>query len=87
MKKLVANAQTPWPQIFLIRNLYHSYGFVPMQKILQEEKWILPRGVEISQVSIFQKPIYRSLNLCHPSIHMYTGLPLQTGLRVYNWLI
>ncbi|KAM6211439.1 E3 ubiquitin-protein ligase rnf213-alpha-like [Sarcoramphus papa] len=49
MKKLVANAQTPWPQIFLIRNLYNNYGFIPMQKILQAEKWILPRGVEISQ--------------------------------------
>ncbi|KAM9300337.1 E3 ubiquitin-protein ligase rnf213-alpha-like [Morus bassanus] len=49
MKKLVANAQTPWPQIFLIRNLCNSYGFNPMQKILQAEKWILPRGVEISQ--------------------------------------
>ncbi|XP_029898687.1 E3 ubiquitin-protein ligase rnf213-alpha-like isoform X1 [Aquila chrysaetos chrysaetos] len=49
MKKLVANAQTPWPQIFLIRNLYNNYGFIPMQKILQAEKWILPRGVENSQ--------------------------------------
>ncbi|XP_009475166.1 PREDICTED: E3 ubiquitin-protein ligase RNF213-like [Nipponia nippon] len=49
MKKLVATAQTPWPQIFLIRNLCNNYGFIPMQKILQAEKWILPRGVEISQ--------------------------------------
>ncbi|XP_074938739.1 E3 ubiquitin-protein ligase rnf213-alpha-like isoform X2 [Phalacrocorax aristotelis] len=49
MKKLVANAKTPWPQIFLIRNLCNSYGFNQMQKILQAEKWILPRGVEISQ--------------------------------------
>ncbi|PKU43384.1 hypothetical protein llap_6310 [Limosa lapponica baueri] len=49
MKKLVANAETPWPQVFLIRNLYNNYGFISMQKILQTEKWILPRGVEISQ--------------------------------------
>ncbi|XP_074996114.1 E3 ubiquitin-protein ligase rnf213-alpha-like isoform X2 [Calonectris borealis] len=49
MKKLVANAPTPWPQIFLIRNLYNNYGFIPMQKILQAETWILPRGVEIPQ--------------------------------------
>ncbi|XP_074672203.1 E3 ubiquitin-protein ligase rnf213-alpha-like isoform X1 [Strix aluco] len=49
MKKLVAKAQTPWPQIFLIRNLCNNYGFIPMQKILQTEKWILPRGLEISQ--------------------------------------
>ncbi|XP_014821245.1 PREDICTED: E3 ubiquitin-protein ligase RNF213-like [Calidris pugnax] len=49
MKKLVENAETPWPQVFLIRNLYNNYGFISMQKILQTEKWILPRGVEISQ--------------------------------------
>ncbi|XP_056183966.1 E3 ubiquitin-protein ligase rnf213-alpha-like isoform X3 [Falco biarmicus] len=49
MKKLVVNAQTPWPQIFLIKNLHNNYGFMPMQEILQAEKWILPRGVEISQ--------------------------------------
>ncbi|XP_026713188.1 E3 ubiquitin-protein ligase rnf213-alpha-like [Athene cunicularia] len=49
MKKLVAKAQTPWPQIFLIRNLCNNYGFIQMQKILQTEKWILPRGLQISQ--------------------------------------
>ncbi|XP_065501150.1 E3 ubiquitin-protein ligase rnf213-alpha-like [Caloenas nicobarica] len=49
MKKLVANAQTPWPQTFLIRNLYNNYGFIALQKILQAEEWILPRGVEVSQ--------------------------------------
>ncbi|XP_009952271.1 PREDICTED: E3 ubiquitin-protein ligase RNF213-like [Leptosomus discolor] len=49
MKKLVENAQTPWPQTFLIENLCHNYGFIPMQKILQAEKWILPTGVEISE--------------------------------------
>ncbi|KAM6093566.1 E3 ubiquitin-protein ligase rnf213-alpha-like [Chlamydotis macqueenii] len=49
MKKLVANVQTPWPQIFLIKNLCNNYGFILMQKILEAEKWILPRGVEISQ--------------------------------------
>ncbi|XP_065534706.1 E3 ubiquitin-protein ligase RNF213-like isoform X4 [Lathamus discolor] len=49
MKELVANAETPWPQIFLIKNLCNNYGFIPAQKILQAEKWILPRGFEISQ--------------------------------------
>ncbi|KAM4682179.1 E3 ubiquitin-protein ligase rnf213-alpha-like isoform 3-T3 [Amazona ochrocephala] len=49
MKELVINAQTPWPQIFLIKNLCNSYGFIPAQKILQAEKWILPRGLEIPQ--------------------------------------
>ncbi|KAM6439343.1 E3 ubiquitin-protein ligase rnf213-alpha-like isoform 2-T2 [Rhynochetos jubatus] len=50
MKQLVANAQTPGPQIFLITNLYNKYGFFVMQKILQAEKWILPRGVESLQL-------------------------------------
>ncbi|XP_032847063.2 E3 ubiquitin-protein ligase rnf213-alpha-like [Tyto alba] len=49
MKKLVENAQTPWLQIFLIRILCNNYGFIPMQKILRAEEWILPKGVEISQ--------------------------------------
>ncbi|XP_074426105.1 E3 ubiquitin-protein ligase rnf213-alpha-like isoform X2 [Larus michahellis] len=49
MKKLVENAQTPWPQTFLIKNLYNNYGFIRMLQILQAEKWILPRGVEIPQ--------------------------------------
>ncbi|KAM7163185.1 E3 ubiquitin-protein ligase rnf213-alpha-like isoform 1-T1 [Macrochelys suwanniensis] len=49
MKKLVEKAQTPWPQIFLIRNLCNFYGLNIMQKILQREQWILPRGIETSQ--------------------------------------
>ncbi|XP_050770500.1 E3 ubiquitin-protein ligase rnf213-alpha-like [Gymnogyps californianus] len=49
MKKLVAKAPTPWPQVFLIRNLCDIYGLTSMWKILQAEKWILPQGVEISQ--------------------------------------
>ncbi|XP_062496366.1 E3 ubiquitin-protein ligase RNF213-like isoform X4 [Pezoporus occidentalis] len=49
MKKLVAKAPTPWPQVFLIRNLCDLYGFTSMWKILQVEKWILPQGVEVSQ--------------------------------------
>ncbi|KAM6032780.1 E3 ubiquitin-protein ligase RNF213-like isoform 1-T1 [Theristicus caerulescens] len=49
MKKLVAKAPTPWPQVFLIRNLCDIYGLASMWKILQLEKWILPQGVEISQ--------------------------------------
>ncbi|XP_072704248.1 E3 ubiquitin-protein ligase rnf213-alpha-like isoform X2 [Ciconia boyciana] len=49
MKKLVAKAPTPWPQVFLIRNLCDIYGLTSMWKILQVEKWILPQGVEISQ--------------------------------------
>ncbi|XP_009695289.1 PREDICTED: E3 ubiquitin-protein ligase RNF213-like [Cariama cristata] len=49
MKMLVAKAPTPWPQVFLIRNLCDIYGLTSMWKFLQVEKWILPRGVEISQ--------------------------------------
>ncbi|XP_068024256.1 E3 ubiquitin-protein ligase rnf213-alpha-like [Melanerpes formicivorus] len=49
MKKLVAKAPTPWPQVFLIRNLCDIYGLTSMWKILQVEKWILPQGVDISQ--------------------------------------
>ncbi|KAM6364551.1 LOW QUALITY PROTEIN: E3 ubiquitin-protein ligase rnf213-alpha-like [Pluvialis apricaria] len=49
MKKLVEKAPTPWPQLFLIRNLCDIYGLTSMQKILQAEKWILPQGVEMSQ--------------------------------------
>ncbi|XP_074786497.1 E3 ubiquitin-protein ligase rnf213-alpha-like [Athene noctua] len=49
MKKLVATAPTPWPQVFLIRNLCDTYGLTSTWKILQVEKWILPPGVEISQ--------------------------------------
>ncbi|XP_043373130.1 E3 ubiquitin-protein ligase rnf213-alpha-like isoform X4 [Dermochelys coriacea] len=49
MKNLVEKAQTPWPQIFLIRNLCNFYGMNIMQKILQREQWILPRGIETSQ--------------------------------------
>ncbi|KAM6394866.1 E3 ubiquitin-protein ligase rnf213-alpha-like [Rhynochetos jubatus] len=49
MKRLVAQAPTPWPQVFLIRNLCDLYGLTSMWKILQGEKWILPQGVEISQ--------------------------------------
>ncbi|XP_063178349.1 E3 ubiquitin-protein ligase rnf213-alpha-like isoform X3 [Chroicocephalus ridibundus] len=49
MKKLVVQAPTPWPQVFLIRNLCDIYGLTSMWKILQVEKWILPQGVEISQ--------------------------------------
>ncbi|XP_034624730.1 E3 ubiquitin-protein ligase rnf213-alpha-like [Trachemys scripta elegans] len=49
MKNLVEKAQTPWPQIFLIRNLCNFYGLNIMQKILQQESWILPRGIETSQ--------------------------------------
>ncbi|XP_030418159.1 E3 ubiquitin-protein ligase RNF213-like isoform X2 [Gopherus evgoodei] len=49
MKNLVEKAQTPWPQIFLIRNLCNFYGLNIMQKILQQEPWILPRGIETSQ--------------------------------------
>ncbi|XP_067411298.1 E3 ubiquitin-protein ligase rnf213-alpha-like isoform X2 [Emydura macquarii macquarii] len=49
MKNLVEKAQTPWPQIFLIRNLCNFYGLNIMQKILQQEQWILPSGIEISQ--------------------------------------
>lgn len=51
MKKFVAKAPTPWPQVFLIRNLCDNYGLTSMWKILQAEKWILPQGVDISQVS------------------------------------
>lgn len=69
MKELVANAQTPWPQIFLIKNLCNNYGFIPAQKILKAEKWILPRGFEISQVSVFQ-------NLLHVT---EVGPPNHTG--------
>ncbi|KAM9258624.1 E3 ubiquitin-protein ligase rnf213-alpha-like [Morus bassanus] len=49
MKALVAKSPTPWPQVFLIRNLCDIYGLTSMWKILQVEKWILPQGVEISQ--------------------------------------
>ncbi|TFJ98108.1 proline-rich AKT1 substrate 1 [Platysternon megacephalum] len=49
MKNLVKKAQTPWPQIFLIRNLCNFYGLNIMQKILRQEPWILPRGIETSQ--------------------------------------
>ncbi|XP_025911831.1 uncharacterized protein LOC112961159 [Apteryx rowi] len=49
MKELVAKAQTPWPQVFLIRNLCNTYGVTSMWKILQAEEWILPQGVEMSQ--------------------------------------
>ncbi|XP_074854696.1 E3 ubiquitin-protein ligase rnf213-alpha-like [Carettochelys insculpta] len=49
MKDLVERARTPWPQIFLIRNLCNVYGLNIMQTILQREQWILPRGIEISQ--------------------------------------
>ncbi|KAM6032909.1 E3 ubiquitin-protein ligase rnf213-alpha-like isoform 2-T2 [Chlamydotis macqueenii] len=49
MKKLVAKALTPWPQLFLIRNLCDVYGLTSTWKILQVEKWILPQGVDISQ--------------------------------------
>ncbi|XP_074663829.1 E3 ubiquitin-protein ligase rnf213-alpha-like isoform X2 [Strix aluco] len=49
MKKLVATAPTPWPQVFLIRNLCDVYGLTSTWKMLQVEKWILPQGVEISQ--------------------------------------
>ncbi|XP_075580950.1 E3 ubiquitin-protein ligase rnf213-alpha-like [Pelecanus crispus] len=49
MKKLVAKAPTPWPQVFLLRNLCDIYGLTSLWKILQAEKWILPQGVEISQ--------------------------------------
>ncbi|XP_065259536.1 E3 ubiquitin-protein ligase rnf213-alpha-like [Emys orbicularis] len=49
MKTLVEKAQTPWPQIFLIRNLCNFYGLNIMQKILQQESWILPREIETSQ--------------------------------------
>lgn len=50
MKQLVAKAPTPWPQVFLIRNLCDIYGLTSMWKILQVEKWMLPQGVEMSQV-------------------------------------
>lgn len=53
MKQLVAKALTPWPQVFLIRNLCDICGLGSMWKILQVEKWILPQGVEISQVGYF----------------------------------
>ncbi|XP_062457519.1 E3 ubiquitin-protein ligase rnf213-alpha-like [Rhea pennata] len=49
MKNLVARAQTPWLQVFLIRNLCNTYGLISMWKILQAEEWILPQGVEMSQ--------------------------------------
>ncbi|XP_075784969.1 E3 ubiquitin-protein ligase rnf213-alpha-like isoform X2 [Pelodiscus sinensis] len=49
MKNLVEKARTPWPQIFLIRNLCNFYGLNMMQKILRREQWILPRGIETSQ--------------------------------------
>ncbi|XP_035753505.1 E3 ubiquitin-protein ligase rnf213-alpha-like [Egretta garzetta] len=49
MKQLVAKAPTPWPQVFLIRNLCDIYGLTSMWKILQVEKWMLPQGVEMSQ--------------------------------------
>ncbi|XP_044870408.1 E3 ubiquitin-protein ligase RNF213-like [Mauremys mutica] len=49
MKNLVEKAQTPWPQIFLIRNLRNFYGMNIMQKILRREPWILLRGIETSQ--------------------------------------
>lgn len=55
MKQLVAKASTPWPQFFLIRNLCDIYGLTSMQKILQAEKWILPQGVEMSQVGYFSR--------------------------------
>ncbi|XP_029861828.2 E3 ubiquitin-protein ligase RNF213-like [Aquila chrysaetos chrysaetos] len=35
MKRLVAKAQTPWPQVFLIRNLCDICGLSSMWKILQ----------------------------------------------------
>ena len=60
MKQLVAKAPTPWPQVFLIRNLCEIYGLTSMWKILQAEKWILPRGVEISQVGCFPRALCRS---------------------------
>lgn len=53
MKQLVAKAPTPWPQMFLIRNLCDLYGFISTWKMLQVEKWILPQGVEVSQVGCF----------------------------------
>lgn len=53
MKQLVAKAPTPWPQVFLIRNLCDICGLGSLWKILQVEKWILPQGVEISQVGYF----------------------------------
>ncbi|XP_055559911.1 E3 ubiquitin-protein ligase rnf213-alpha-like isoform X6 [Falco cherrug] len=46
MKNMVAKSPTPWPQVFLIRNLCDLYGLTSMWKILKVEKWILPRGVE-----------------------------------------
>ncbi|XP_026723316.1 E3 ubiquitin-protein ligase RNF213-like, partial [Athene cunicularia] len=49
MKKLVATAPTPWPQVFLIRNLCDTYGLTSTWKMLQVEKWILPQGLEILQ--------------------------------------
>ncbi|XP_065450526.1 E3 ubiquitin-protein ligase RNF213-like [Chrysemys picta bellii] len=49
MKNLVEKAQTPWPQIFLIRNLCNFYGLNIMQKILRQEPWIFPPGTETSQ--------------------------------------
>ncbi|XP_074936539.1 E3 ubiquitin-protein ligase rnf213-alpha-like, partial [Phalacrocorax aristotelis] len=49
MKQLVAKAPTPWPQVFLIRNLLAICGLTSMWKILWMEKWILPQGLDISQ--------------------------------------
>ena len=60
MKKLVAKAPTPWPQVFLIRNLCDIYGLTSLWKILQLEKWILPQGVEISQVGCFSRALCQS---------------------------
>ncbi|XP_009867566.1 PREDICTED: E3 ubiquitin-protein ligase RNF213-like, partial [Apaloderma vittatum] len=54
MKKLVEKAPTPWPQVFLMRNLCDICGIMPLCKILKVEKWILPQGVDISQSVIGQ---------------------------------
>ncbi|KYO41916.1 E3 ubiquitin-protein ligase RNF213 [Alligator mississippiensis] len=49
MKNMVENAQTPWPQIFLFRALLNIHGLNIMQKVLERERWILPRGCETSE--------------------------------------
>ncbi|XP_014379404.2 E3 ubiquitin-protein ligase RNF213-like [Alligator sinensis] len=49
MKILVENAQTPWPQIFLMRALLNIHGLKIMKKVLEKEQWILPRGCETSK--------------------------------------
>ncbi|XP_014382960.2 E3 ubiquitin-protein ligase rnf213-alpha-like, partial [Alligator sinensis] len=49
MKNMVENAQTPWPQIFLFRALLNIHGVNIMQKVLERERWILPRGCETSE--------------------------------------